>query len=178
MKSDMVEALVQAGAEETQYVRAGSGQPVVLLLRASSSPSAIMADPLFTRLSREFRVVAPAVPSDRELTCWVGDLVDGLGLDRPAIVVDAELSRATIPLAVEADRFCCIIVLHGAPDIYTAQGMPHVAPASPAAGLVSHGDDRAVQYGVWWMDLCVGASGGLDHAKVDALVTFLRKQAR
>lgn len=85
-----VEALVQVGDVETRYVRAGQGPPVILL--TDEDPAACVATPLFRSLASSFRVVSaapcPAVP----LGSWMLDLADGLGLDRPAVVVASRTS--------------------------------------------------------------------------------------
>ena len=158
MKTDIVEAVVQAGAAETEYARAGSGRPTVLLLRPSSSLAAITADPLFISLSRGLRVVAPALTTERELTAWVGDLVDGLGLDRPAVVVDAAVAGAAVPLVLGEDRCSCIVVLRtaGEPARRTAAS----DDGAPGSGRV--------------LELQLDAAGGLRGADLETLRAFLR----
>jgi len=92
-----IEAVVQAGATETHYRRAGSGPAVLLLFPggADDPPAAR----LFARLARRFRVIAPRPPASvRAAACfaggdptpvadWLRDLIDGLGLVRPGLVV-------------------------------------------------------------------------------------------
>lgn len=99
MQDGVVEAVVQAQGMETHYVRAGRG-PAVLLLRTGGGNA---ADPLFVRLTTEFRVIAPVVPAVPSLAGWIRDVIDGLGLDRPSILADAMLDRR-IALGVLTDE--------------------------------------------------------------------------
>jgi len=88
MAAEKVEALVQIGAVETRYQRAGQGTPLILL-RAQYAG----ADPLFERLATEFKVIAPELSSCRAASGfedWLRGLIDGLGLDQPRVVVAAE----------------------------------------------------------------------------------------
>lgn len=167
---NMVDAVIEAGGAETRYLRAGSGRPVVLLLRAHGGGSA--PDPLFGRLAAEFRVIAPTLPADRVLTGWVRDVVDGLGLDRPAFVVDAAVAAGMVPVAASEDDRCrSFVVLHP-----TRAGLPGpddvVAYRSGAEGRIR------------LLELCVDAAPALDEAApaldeaaLDALIAFLRHDA-
>lgn len=92
MAAQTVEALVQIGAVETRYQRAGQGSPLILL-RAEYAG----ADPLFERLATAFKVIAPELSSCRDASCfedWLRELVDGLGLDQPRVVVAADSVQA------------------------------------------------------------------------------------
>jgi pimeloyl-ACP methyl ester carboxylesterase len=84
----MIEAVVQAGPFETPYRRAGTGG-TVLLLMADDDPAG--RDRLFDQLAGRFRTIAPELPGELAETpelmaVWLRGLIDGLGLDRPAIV--------------------------------------------------------------------------------------------
>jgi hypothetical protein len=184
MKSEVVTAVVQAGSVETEYVRAGTGRPVVLLLRAWR-PGAIAADPLFVGLSRELRVIAPEVPADRELTAWVRGLVDGLGLDHPAVVVDIAVAGATVPVVLEEDRCSCVVVLRPAPSrAATAPGGqrrdhgPGPVAVPGALRSVATGAEPVVDVTVCRVPLLgldLDASGGITDASLAELITFLRR---
>jgi hypothetical protein len=168
----MMEAVIEAGGAETRYVRAGAGRPVVLLLRAvgeRAHGSGVAADPLFARLAAEFRVIAPALPAGRVLTGWVRDVVDGLGLDRPALVVDAGIAAGMIPVAAaEDDRCRSFVVLHP-----TREGLP-----SPDDVVAYRG---GAQGRIRLLELCVDGARALDAAltldevAVEALIEFLRQ---
>lgn len=126
----VVEAVVVAGTVETPYRRAGQG-PTVLLLGAGM---------LFDELRKGLRVIEPLrLPAGADTTprlpaaaagavepdpaawqAWLQGLVDGLGLDRPALLVGAEL-EATVRRAVARD-----------PDRFGP-----VVPAGPATGALA-----------------------------------------
>lgn len=93
MRTAPVVAVLQTGATETSYHRAGVGPPVLLLYAAA------LADPLgaalFAALATEFRVIAPVLPpgvgvaGGVAVSRWLRDLIDGLGLERPGVIADA-----------------------------------------------------------------------------------------
>jgi hypothetical protein len=78
-----VEAVLLSGGLETPYRRAGAGPPILLLV---DSPD------LFEALAGTFRVIQPLrTPGDSHepgWPRWLRDVVDGLGLGRPAVIVD------------------------------------------------------------------------------------------
>lgn len=91
-------AAIRAGSVETRYARAGVGLPVLLL---AAPKGELPAADLFTALAGECRVFAPLHPQADGGECpttpaWLRDLVDGLGLERPAVIAAppyAELAR-------------------------------------------------------------------------------------
>lgn len=94
-----IEAHVSAGGVETPYERAGRGPAVLLLWGNTEDPERLRAvvDTLATRLCviRPNLVAAvwrpnAAAPPDRRCTAdrWLRELVEGLGLRRPAVLVD------------------------------------------------------------------------------------------
>lgn len=102
--TDVVRARVHIGTTEIAYLRAGKG-PVAVLLGCTEGdvvpapdggptpPST--ASPLLAALSAAFRVIVPLIPPPREQEegeRWIQGLIDGLGLDRPALVVDSRLA--------------------------------------------------------------------------------------
>jgi pimeloyl-ACP methyl ester carboxylesterase len=95
----MIEAVVQTGAFETSYRRAGSGVAVLLLIMEAEAE---IGDWLFGQLSRRFRTIAPVLPAGSQpvsgaspngagadLEDWLRGLIDGLGLEQPALVAGA-----------------------------------------------------------------------------------------
>jgi len=108
-----VEAVLVTGGDEIPYRRAGHGRPVLLL-----TPDAR----LFELLARRLRVVQPLdVPGDPASTAWhrwLQGLVDGLGLDRPALVVDPLLAGPVRRLAtIDPDRFGAVVELTPTTDV-------------------------------------------------------------
>ena len=98
MAVDIIEAVVQSGSNETNYVRAGHGKAVVLL-RSSTTP--LETDPLFQQLAAENRVIVPDLGSaqgEAGFAEWLRDFVDGLGGDVPRVVVAAEDPQQIIEL--------------------------------------------------------------------------------
>jgi pimeloyl-ACP methyl ester carboxylesterase len=96
----MIEAVVQTGPFETWYRRAGVGGPVLLLI---GPPAAAVGDWLFSQLAGRFRTIAPVLPAGLAgasgtgtpvegggLEDWLRGLIDGLGLEQPALVAAAE----------------------------------------------------------------------------------------
>lgn len=100
------EAAVWVGGEETPYRRGGDGAPVLLLLPGAGAGEG----GLFAVLAAEFRVIAPLrLPryggpggpggpvgdgvggAASPWESWLRGLIDGLGLGRPPLVVDAAL---------------------------------------------------------------------------------------
>lgn len=151
-----VEAVLQTGAAETRYRRAGRGAPVLLL--SGSAEADALAARLFDELARWCRVIEPVLPAGwRRLTAadgtdgaaaddgtaaedeaaaadvtaaavWLRDLIDGLGLDRPSIVVDAALAGELVTAArTDGGRLHRVVVFArtGESEIATrcAQGM-------------------------------------------------------
>lgn len=94
-----------AGAIETPYRRAGRGPSALLLAHGT---------PLLEGLAGDLRVFeplrAPAEPGTPEWVAWLGGLLDGLGLERPAVVVDAACVEPVRQLAAAApDRLGRVI---------------------------------------------------------------------
>ncbi len=91
-----VQALVRADGVEIPYLRAGRG-PAVLLLTGMSREEGeepLPGDgPVLEILSLRFRVIAPlrTPPSGPTNGAhWIRGIIDGLGLERPMVVAEAE----------------------------------------------------------------------------------------
>lgn len=109
----IIEAVVQVGAQETHYLRCGRGDRVVVVLTGDAAER--------LRLIRLYadsgRVIAPVPPTcdatvaagapddarrgpgwmaqdddGRAAADWIFGVIDGLGLDRPAVVLAADLA--------------------------------------------------------------------------------------
>jgi hypothetical protein len=100
-------AVVQVGTVETGYRRAGRGPSVLLLTTAAPDT----ADEVFAALAVHFRVIQPAWPaglSTADVSRWLRGIIEGLGLERPLLLVDAgseagaQQLSATLPSLVGA----------------------------------------------------------------------------
>jgi hypothetical protein len=108
----MMEAVIHAGAVETRYRRAGQG-PQLLLLTADADAEWVAG--VIPLLVARFRVFVPEVPADAG-PGWLRGLIDGLGLDRPALVAGLTLSSLLDRfLETDADRPERIALIHPAP---------------------------------------------------------------
>jgi pimeloyl-ACP methyl ester carboxylesterase len=119
----MIEAVVQTGTFETSYRRAGTGGTVLLLAGTVDA-----GDWLFDQLALHFRIVAPVLPmeldsgsgdnmagSDRGLEGWLRGLIDGLGLERPAVVAGAARGAGLLRfMALDPDRVRQMVLIYGA----------------------------------------------------------------
>lgn len=95
-----VRATLRSGGLETHYRNAGTGHPVLLLGDAATMSAA--ARQLFERLSHRFRVIRPDPPRCADagtgggeatsIAAWLRGVIDGLGLDRCAILAESPMS--------------------------------------------------------------------------------------
>lgn len=117
-----IEAVVQAGATETHYRRAGCGSTVLLLFPGGAADP--LAALLFDRLARRFRVIAPLPPAgvvagsaegeQTAVSTWLRDLIDGLGLVRPGVVAGETLAAAVLAFSrTDPDRAGAIVTVSG-----------------------------------------------------------------
>jgi hypothetical protein len=103
MGEDIIEAVVQVGADETRYLRCGRGARVLLVL----APDAAERRQLVERFSPEYRVIAPDAASSpalrglglETLEAWLQGLIDGLGLESPRLVLSPSAAHLAPRLA-------------------------------------------------------------------------------
>lgn len=120
----MIEAVVQAGSFETAYRRAGRGGTVLVLLAGEDQE---LGDWLFDRLGERFRTIAPDLPPDLEATpsllgAWLRALIDGLGLEQPAVVGGIAHAHALLRFAArDPDRVGRLVLLQGDAHRNTAE---------------------------------------------------------
>ena len=94
----MIEAVVQAGADQTPYLRCGRGERVVVVLAGNAE----VRLQLIGRYAAECRVIAP-VPREGaapEWDTWLCGVIEGLGLECPDVVLAPDL-------AAIAERLAC-----------------------------------------------------------------------
>lgn len=90
-RSEVVEAIVQIADDEIPYRRAGRGGATLLLCE----PGQPEREAVFQRLATLGLVVEPLAlprPGPAEWARWLRGIVDGLGLDRPDLVVSPGLA--------------------------------------------------------------------------------------
>lgn len=139
--------VLQTGTTETQYRRAGHGPPVLLLFAEGSADE--LGAHLFDRLAAGFRVIAPTCPAGVEIADWLRDLIEGLGLIRPAIVADEPFALASLGLSMqEPDRVGAVVVIARAADDGEEAGFHRVRadPSSDATTRVAAVEARIVQF--------------------------------
>jgi pimeloyl-ACP methyl ester carboxylesterase len=125
------QAVLVTGATETHYSRTGTGTPLLLLFPCKPADS--LGKQLLEGLATRCRVIAPVRPAGLPLSSWLRDLIDGLGLDRPYIVVDGSMAGGALGFAlVEQERVGGVV----------AVCRDHPDPLRPAAI-----EDRLVQCG-------------------------------
>ena len=94
----MIEAVVQAGSDQTPYLRCGRGERVVIVLAADAEARL----QLIGRYAAECRVIAPVPREDAapEWDTWLCGVIEGLGLEYPEVVLAPDL-------AAIAERLAC-----------------------------------------------------------------------
>jgi hypothetical protein len=98
MAVDMIAATVHAGAAETPYLRAGRGEPLVLLTARTAADLA--NDALMEALVEQFRVIVPALPAAPIDDAWLWGVLDCLGVQQARILVDATVANGGAAAAV------------------------------------------------------------------------------
>lgn len=118
----VTEATVQTGHIETRYRRCGSGAAVLLLV--ADHGDGAPGDELLAWLAEHFRVIVPRLPAGvaraadaglppTSVTAWLRDVIDGLGLVRPAIVADEPYALAALHFsATDPERTGGLVALY------------------------------------------------------------------
>jgi len=88
-------AVVWAGGMRTEYLRAGSGTVVLLLVGEYDGPGAME---IIEQLSSAFLVIAPSVPRGVPFASWLSNVMDGLGIASACVVAETTFFA-------EAERF-------------------------------------------------------------------------
>jgi hypothetical protein len=88
-------AVVSARGVDTHYLRAGSGQPVVLLAEGDgASMHSVLAS-----LVLSARVIAPLIPAHVPFADWLRDFLDGLGLTDVKLIADQAMASPVLEFA-------------------------------------------------------------------------------
>jgi hypothetical protein len=136
----VIAAIVHTGRFETAYRRAGAGLEVLLLVEAAKAE---LGDWLFGQLARGFRTIAPVLPpgtdpgtgagAGGDLVEWLRGVIDGLGLERPALVSGPACGAGLLRfLAVEPHRAGRLALVH--PVAPGATPDWHVVPDDAGSG--------------------------------------------
>jgi pimeloyl-ACP methyl ester carboxylesterase len=99
--TDPAETLAEVRAHDQvmRYRRAGAGRPLVVL-RAASGPDALWPE-LDEALSTRYRVITPALPHGcDDVAAWMGDFLEGVGLDRVILVAAEPCCLAALELTL------------------------------------------------------------------------------
>jgi len=91
-------AVVWAGGVRTEYLRAGSGAVVLVLVDEHDGPGAME---IIELLSSAFLVIAPSVPGDVAFPSWLSNVMDGLGIASACVVAETTFFA-------EAERFAAV----------------------------------------------------------------------
>ena len=100
-RTDRAETLAEVRAHDQvmRYRRAGAGRPLVVL-RAASGPDALWPE-LDEALSTRYRVITPELPhSCDDVAAWMGDFLEGVGLDRVILVAAEPCCLAALELTL------------------------------------------------------------------------------
>ena len=90
-------AEVHAHDQVMRYRRVGAGRPLVVLRRTSDALWPELEADLVTR----FRVFTPELSSDcADLAAWVGDFLEGVGLDRVTLLAADPCCLAALEVAL------------------------------------------------------------------------------
>jgi hypothetical protein len=92
-------AEVRAHDQVMRYRRAGVGRPLVVL-RGPDDPAALWPE-LDAELVSRFRVFTPELPDDcDDVAAWVADFLEGVGLDRVALLAAEPCCLSALELAL------------------------------------------------------------------------------
>ncbi len=142
-------AVLQAAATETLYGRAGDGPSILLL--TSGLPAGPPGGELFAELARQARVLAPVLPrggatgdpAHAALASWLGEVCEGLGLERPTVVLDEALVVLLTGALASIDAFAGVVVLVAPGDDAEARAR-RLAARGACPVPAAHGDVAAI----------------------------------
>jgi hypothetical protein len=127
-ESSVLAAVVQVGVRETPYLRCGRGAPAIILATAESDRLRLLH-----LLGRHFGAIAPVLPwvpagpPDPALGTWLRGVIDGLGLQRPTVVLTAALGKHASVLTDSADEVLGRVVVEhsgAGPALLAELGIP------------------------------------------------------
>lgn len=114
-RTTFTRAALSVGDTSTEYLRAGQGSTVLLLV-AGGVESALSLR-VVTVLSRGWRVIAPKWPAgDTVLPSTLDEFIEGLGIAPTAIVADGAFCAAALELATASDGVTVVALLTSADE--------------------------------------------------------------
>jgi hypothetical protein len=124
-------AEVRASDRVMRYRRSGAGS-TLLVLGGDAESSAISTE-LVAALGARFRVIVPDVPKGANITGWVAEFLEGLGICEVALLAADHLCMPTIELAFRGIEQIKRLVLipDGEPDDSTSEGAITAAVGTP-----------------------------------------------
>jgi hypothetical protein len=146
LPSDVVRACVVARGTDTKYLRAGRGEPVLVL---AGDPA--VAQAIVIRLPRRFRALAPEAPPPRvagarttgDFASWTRDFLDALGVGRVAVIADPSFAGPALGLAIldpdRVDRIALLVDRTGDADSYEGSIADRLAHAGQPL-IIAHFD--------------------------------------
>jgi pimeloyl-ACP methyl ester carboxylesterase len=172
----VIGGIIDAGAVSTEYLRAGSGEPV-LLLAAPDEPGDLRHRTL-QALAPSFRVIVPGPPAAADagthplsasggpvaFSAWLRDFLDALGVAEAAMVVEGRLAVPVLDFALRhPGRIGRLAVIH------RAAGDPAL-PAPGAEGCLAGGAALLL------LRAEAGPGGGVEEPTLESdLIPFLRR---
>ena len=142
-------AEVRANDRVMRYRRAGTGRAIVLLL--VSTPLEAPWPELTASLGSRFRLIFPEPPSaDTDVTHWLGDVLEGLGMANIGIVAAERFCIPTLELTLLGlDQVARVVLVpHGPAGEQSVEGALDAATGQALVPLIVIRDGQPVEESV------------------------------
>ena len=110
-------AEVRAHNHVMRYRRSGAGRVVLVLHPADDDGADSLWPELAAALAERFRLIVPEAPADgADVSAWLGDFLEGLGVSGVALVAADRLCIPALELALlDADQIARVVLVPGGP---------------------------------------------------------------